>query len=220
MASEPTPASLLPSYEQRLRLDRRWAMDEGDLHFQRNNAVFKALRKIACHLDELGVPYAIVGGMALDAHGFRRLTVDVDILVTREGLTIIHEKLEGLGYLPPFEGSKQLRDTEHGVRIEFLVAGEYPGDGKPKPVAFPDPAVASVAIDGALYLSLPKLVELKLASGMTNSGRLKDLGDVQELIRVLDLPADMAAELNPFVRERYLELWHGVRNAPPGPDQG
>ena len=50
--------------------------------------------------------------MALDAHGFRRLTVDVDILVTREGLKAIHERLEGLGYVPPFTGSKNLRDTE------------------------------------------------------------------------------------------------------------
>ena len=54
-------------------------------------------------------------------------------------LSAIHAKLEGLGYVPPFSGSKNLRDTEHGVRIEFLIAGEFPGDGKPKPVAFPEP---------------------------------------------------------------------------------
>ena len=113
--------------------------------------------------------------MALDAHGFRRLTVDVDILVTREDLNAIHENLEGLGYVPPFTGSKNLRDAEHGVRVEFLIAGEFPGDGKPKPVAFPDPATVGVEIKGVRYLSLPTLVELKLASGMTNPGRLKDL---------------------------------------------
>ena len=72
-------------------------------------------------------------------HGYRRFTEDVDLLVTREGLKEIHRKLEGLGYLPPFQGSKNLRDTEHGVKIEFLVTGEFPGDGKPKPVAFPAP---------------------------------------------------------------------------------
>ena len=36
-------------------------------------------------------------------------------------------------------------------------------------------------------LSLPKLIELKLASGMTAPGRLKDLADVQELIWTLEL---------------------------------
>ena len=69
---------------------------------------------------------------------FGGLHVDVDILVTREGLSVIHAKLDGLGYVPPFSGSKNLRDAEHGVRIEFLIAGEFPGDGKPKPVAFPN----------------------------------------------------------------------------------
>src|SRR5215213_437863 len=214
MATESTGQEVPTTYEERLRLDPRWAMDEGDRYFQKDNAVFKTLRKVARRLDDLGIPYAIAGGMALFRHGFRRFTEDVDILVTRDGLKVIHERLEGLGYLPPFAGSKNLRDTEHGVRIEFLVAGEYPGDGKPKPVAFPDPAQASVELDGISYLSLPKLVELKIASGMTNPGRLKDLGDVQELIRLLDLPADFAAQLNPFVQDRYRELWDGVKQSP------
>src|SRR5271165_1620693 len=94
--------SVVPVYEDMLKRDRSWAMDEGDRHFQRDDAVFKTLRKIARRLESVGVPYAIAGGMALEAHGFRRLTVDVDILVNREGLKTIHEQLEGLGYLPPF----------------------------------------------------------------------------------------------------------------------
>jgi hypothetical protein len=192
-------------------------MDEGDRHFQHESQVFKALRKIARRLEDLGIPYAVAGGMSLDAHGFRRLTIGVDILVTREGLKVIHERLEGLGYVPPFTGGKNLRDTESGVRIEFLVAGEFPGDGKPKPVAFPDPADVGVEIEGVRYLSLPRLVELKLASGMTNVGRLRDLADVIELIKTRDLPAEFTEELNPFVREKYLELWRNVRDSPTGP---
>ena len=62
---------------------------------------------------------------------FERFTHDVDILVTRDGLNAIHAKLEGLGYVPPFSGSKNLRDAEHGVRIEFLIAGEFPGTASP-----------------------------------------------------------------------------------------
>ncbi len=195
-------------------------MSEGDRHFGREGQVFETMRRIARRLDGLGVSYAVAGGMSLDAHGFRRLTVDVDILVTRAGLGIIHEKLEGLGYVPPFTGSKNLRDTESGVRIEFLVAGEFPGDGKPKPVAFPDPAEVGIEIDGVRFLSLPALVELKLASGMTNLGRLKDLGDVIELIKASGLPSNFADQLNPYVRDKYLELWQAVRDAPPGPDEG
>src|SRR5437588_5301480 len=127
------------SYEQQLDRNLDWALSEGSMHFEEKNAVHKTLRKIVKRLEDLGIPYAVVGGMAMFFHGYRRFTEDVDILVSREGLQEIHARLEGLGYTPPFSGSKQLRDAELGVRIEFLVSGEYPGDGKPKPLAFPKP---------------------------------------------------------------------------------
>jgi hypothetical protein len=165
-------------------------------------------------LDELGIPYAVAGAMAMFFHGYRRFTDDVDLLVTPQGLAELHRQLEGLGYLPPFKGSKQLRDTENGVKIEFLVTGEYPGDGNPKPVAFPNPEQASIELQGIRFLQLPKLIELKLASGMTNPGRLSDLGDVQNLIRVLKLPEDFAGQLNPFVQGKYKELWAAVQATP------
>src|SRR5205085_5610740 len=132
-----------------------------------------------------------------------------------EGLRAAQDALEGLGYVAPFRGSKQFRDSDTSVRIEFLVAGQYPGDGKPKPVSFPDPSAVSTDIGGIRYIQLPTLVELKLASGMTNAGRLKDLGDVQELIRVLGLPREFAAQLNGFVQTKYEELWDAVQSAPP-----
>src|SRR5207249_3523672 len=125
--------------EERLNADPRWALREGSMHFEKESAVYEALRRVTRRLEELGLPYAVAGGMALFYHGYRRFTEDVDILVTKDALKTIHEKLEGRGYLPPFEGSKHLRDTVTGVKVEFLVTGEFPGDGKPKPVAFPDP---------------------------------------------------------------------------------
>ena len=175
------------------------------------SAVFQALHKIAHQLKTLGIPYSVVGGMALFRHGLRRFTEDVDILVTRDDLKTIHDKLEGLGYLPPFRNSKHLRDTELGVKVEFLTTGDYPGDGKPKPVAFPNPQDVSIIDDEISYITLPKLVELKLASGMTNAGRLKDLADVMELIKVLDLPIQFASQLNPFVQDKYEDLWREAR---------
>jgi hypothetical protein len=179
--------------------------------FMRDDPVHRSLRRISEKLCDLNIPYAVAGGMALVAHGYDRTTVDVDVLVTDEGLRQTHGALDGLGDGPPFVGSKQLRDVETGVRIEFLVTGQFPGDGKPKPVSFPDPSGVATEIDGVRYLNLPTLIELKLASGMTNPGRLKDLADVQELIRALGLPVEFAGGLNPFVREKYCELWSGVR---------
>lgn len=205
------------TYEQQLNRDLDWALREGSMHFEENNAVHKALRKITRRLEELKIPYAIVGGMALFLHGYRRFTEDVDLLVTRENLAEIHRRLEGLGYLPPFTGSKHLRDAELGVRVEFLTTGDYPGDGKPKPISFPDPITASVEINGLQCLQLPRLVELKLASGMTNPNRLRDLSDVQDMIRALSLPRELGEQLDPFVRAKYLEFWDNLSTIPSEP---
>jgi hypothetical protein len=205
-------------YETRLKNDFSWALREGSMHFEEESSVQKTLKRIAKRLDDLGVAYAVVGGLALFFHGYRRFTEDVDVLVTREHLKLIHEKLEGLGYLPPFEGSKNLRDTDSGVRIEFLVTGDFPGDGLPKPVAFPDPATVRVEGAGVWFLTLPALIELKLASGTSNPRRGKDVVDVQELIAALSLTEDFATQLNPYVRDKFLELVRLVRDVPQTPE--
>ena len=200
-------------YEQRLNENRRWALMEGSMHFEKESAVFRTMLEVAKRLNELEIPYAVCGGMALFQHGYRRFTEDVDILVTKEGLKLLHENLEGLGYLPPFQGSKNLRDTQTGVRIEFLVTGGYPGDGKPKSVSFPDPATVGIDIDGVTCLQLATLVELKLASG-TAVWRLKDLADVQEMIREFSLPEDFSTQIDASVRDSYYRLWTQVRSRP------
>lgn len=205
------------AFEDKMRAGGSAALAETERFFMKEDAVHQALRAISERLESLGIPYAVVGGMALVAHGYRRSTVDVDVLVTLDHNRLIHEKLDGLGYVPPFPGSRNLRDTTTGVRIEFLITGEFPGDGKPKPVAFPHPAAVSTTIDGIRYLRLETLIELKLASGLTNPNRLKDLADVQELIRTLRPPRTLADALHDFVRPRFLELWDGLQNEPADP---
>lgn len=181
----------------------RYLMGEGNL----NNA----LAQLSADLERHGIDYMVIGAVALMAHGYPRFTEDIDLVLTRDGLESFHRELVGLGYLPAFEGAqKRLRATRGGVPVEIIVAGEYPGDGRPKPVSFPDPASSSVEIDGVRVVALEKLVELKLASGMTAPDRLKDLADVQELIKARGLSADLAEAMNPYVREEYLRLWSAV----------
>jgi hypothetical protein len=44
------------------------------------------------------------------------------------------------------------------------------------------------------------------------------LSDVQELIRLLNLPREFASSLNPFVRSKFDELWQGVASSPETPE--
>jgi len=195
------------TYEERLNRDPAWALREGSMHFEEKSAVQLTLQKITKRLADLKIPYAVVGAMALYLHGYRRFTEDVDLLVTADGLKQIHEALAGLGYVHVFAGSKKLRDASTGVQIDFLIVGQYPGDGKPKPVLFPDPSVVSIDIDSVRVSRLETLVELKLASGMTSLSRIKDMGDVVEVIKRLKLPREFSSRLNPYVAGKFLELW-------------
>lgn len=65
------------------------------------------------------------------------------------------------------------------------------------------------------YLGLPTLMDLKLASGLSNPRRAKGIVDVQQLIEALDLPEDFASKLNESVRAKYRELWTIVHSNPP-----
>jgi len=201
-AATPEPVPVRELYAEGLR----YLMGEGGL----NNA----LARLCDDLDRHRIDYMVIGAVALMAHGYPRFTEDIDLVLTREGLEAFHRELVGLGYVPAFEGArKRLRATRGGVPVEVIVAGEFPGDGRPKPVSFPDPADASVEIDGVRVVTLEKLVELKLASGMTAPDRLKDLADVQELIKARGLGADFAERLDPYVRGEYLRLWEGVERS-------
>ena len=155
-------------------------MGEGELNY--------VLTCLCLDLDRNGIDYMIIGAVALMAHGYPRFTEDIDLVLTPEGLEAFHQNLIGLGYVPAFAGGKKsLRSTDQGVPIEVKTSGDYPDDGKPKPVQFPIPAEASVEIDGGRVATLEKLIELKQASGMTAPDRLKDLADVQELIKAMTL---------------------------------
>lgn len=201
-----------PTRLDQLAEDRFWnGVREAERFFMGEAEVQKALDKLVALLDRDGIPYAIVGAMALNEFGYRRVTVDVDVLLTPDGLAAFKERHLGRGYVEKFPGSRGVRDAEYGIDIDVVLTGSYPGDGKPKPVVFPDPATAAERGARIALLPLPTLLELKLASGMTAPDRLKDLADVQEVIRLRQLPRTLAADLNAFVRDKYLELWEAVR---------
>lgn len=207
--SEAHPDNAFLNAESRSFID---IFEEGLRYFMGEGELNKTVAKLASDLDRHGIEYMVIGAVALIAHGYPRFTADVDLVLTGNGLEKFHRELIGRGYLPAFEGAKKkLRSTQNNVVIEVITTGEYPGDGKPKPVSFPNPATASCMLNGVRVVTLEKLVELKLASGMTAPDRLKDLADVQELIKARHLSKQFAERLNPYVREKYFELLNAVQ---------
>ncbi len=199
------------TYESKIRQSPEFALRESSAHFDYNDAVYRALRRLIARLEGAEIPYALVGALAMTEHGYARMTTDIDIVMTRVGLEKFREQFVGRGYRPAFPGAyKTFRDTEEQVKIDVLITGGYPGDGKPKPVTFPDPKDA-IVLNHIRVVTLEKFLELKLASGLTAPHRLSDLGDVQKVIRALSLPLDL--KLDASVRAEYERLWHTVNDA-------
>ena len=198
--------------------DQLWhSLKEGSEFFQHEGDIYETLRRLVDELDENGLDYALIGVLALVAHGYRRFTEDIDILMTPEALQVFRERLIGRGYLPAFSSAtKAYRDTCSGVRIKIVTTGReaYPGDGKPKSVVFPAPTEVRLQREGVWLINLDKLIELKLASGLSAPHRLKDLADVQELIARLKLPLELAENLDASVRDEYRQLWQNVQDIP------
>lgn len=206
MATQPTNVAFERSVPEIYAEGLRYFMGEGTLN--------KTLARLSTDLEEHGIDYMVIGAVALLAHGYPRFTEDIDLVMTADGLQKFHEELVGLGYAPAFPGArKRLRSTTDNVSVEVMTTGEYPGDGKPKPVRMPRPSEASTEIDGVKFVTLEKLIELKLASGISAADRLKDLADVQELIKIRKLDTDFANKLDPYVRTKYLELEAAVRQS-------
>jgi hypothetical protein len=203
----------MPNFEQMIASPTA-AYEEGLAFFRGQGMLNHTLLRISADLERNGIAYAVIGAIALNQHGYQRFTVDIDLLMTKEGLKRFRDHLVGRIYVPAFPGAtREFKTSQDNIRLDIVTAGEYPGDGKSKPVVFPDPDKYSEVIAGIRTISLPKLIELKLAAGMTAPHRLKDLADVQEMIKAKSLGEEFAEKLDPSVREKFRELHQAVAQA-------
>ena len=113
------------------------------MFFNGTDHIHQAMRKLVELFDQNKIEYVIVGGMAVNAHKYVRTTGDVDFLVRPEGLTAIRQ-LVTEGLLASITGrSRRFIEPTTGVQFDVLVAGMFPGSGKPGPIAFPEPSETS-----------------------------------------------------------------------------
>lgn len=171
-----------------------------DMFFQKNDPVHKTLRRTIKNLEKANIPYAIVGGMAVNLHGYRRTTNDVDFLVTPEGLAEFQKSFVPKHYQATPRRPRRFTDRKNEVIVDFLITGLFPGSGQPGPIAFPDPSVVRTTIEGMSVIGLSVLIELKLAAR-----RHQDFADVVSLIRAHQLDESFLDRLHPSVRSDFIE---------------
>jgi hypothetical protein len=170
------------------------------MFFEGRGREHQTMRRLARHLKKAGVPYAIMGGMAVNAHGAERTTRDVDVLLTPEGLERFQQALLGSEYDPVANRPRRFVDRQTGVTVAVLVTGRFPGSGRPGPIAFPDPVDVTEEIKKIHFVGLPSLIQLKLAAR-----RHADFADVVSLIRVHNLDESFKQRLHAAVRRDFVE---------------
>lgn len=165
-----------------------------------------ALESLRRRLSELGIPFAVIGALALRHHGYVRHTEDIDILLTPAGLEMAHAALVGRGLAFRAPGlRKSLRDPEYEVNIDVVTSGEHAGSPE-SPVVYPLPDSSAFMDVGGLKLpTLESLIEFKIASGIWGH-RTQDLADVQRLIRVHNLQESFSERLTSALRQKFLDL--------------
>jgi len=125
----------------------------------------------------------LVGGWAVWRHGFvGRITQDIDIVLpaARVDDFLQAASVAGFQVLSRQEGRwPKLLHKETGVQLDILPEGAHPGSAsKPAPTTIPHPGIMGAKGWTLRYIDLRSLIELKLAAG-----RLRDEGDVGELVR-------------------------------------
>lgn len=177
-------------------------IEEVRMFFDDQGPVPQTFRQLKQHLRDAQIPHIFLGAMAVNAHGLRRSTEDVDVCMRTDDLERFKAEFVGPVYRSVEGRPRKFYDPETQVSFDILLAGEIAGNTrKQREVRFPDPDEAET-IDGAPFVSLARLIELKLVTW-----RFKDWGDVVELIRERNLDESFGDQYNPLVRQAYLQCY-------------
>src|ERR1700690_3983861 len=122
------------------------------------SGIVESARAAVATLAEHDIPHLIVGGLAVQEHGYPRVTIDVDIVVpdVLEAVEFLTASLTGPFYRVTGVQDR-VEDRRNGVLIDLLPAGKVLKRGCKIP--FPQPAKIS---DEFQIVPLAGFISLKL----------------------------------------------------------
>lgn len=134
-------------------------------------------------LASLGCESVVADGWAVWRHGYvARLTQDIDIVLPKDHIPefLRVASISGFEILPRPEGRwPKMLHKDTSIEVDILPEGGRPGTlTRPAPTTIGHPSDLGAAGTALCYITLPALIELKLAAGRT-----RDENDVAELVR-------------------------------------
>ena len=104
-----------------------------------------ALKRLIADLERNEIDYVVIGAIALNQHGYRRFTEDINLILTEDGLRRFRETRVDLGYRPAFSGAKKnFAPHERIFPLKLLRAANSPATESPSQYDFPRPMSLSL----------------------------------------------------------------------------
>jgi predicted nucleotidyltransferase component of viral defense system len=138
----------------------------------------------------------VLGGIAVFLHGYERTTKDLDFYTPDRNVT--DRQLREAGAVWDVKNREHVLDS---VRIHTVTPADAGHEVRKTSI-----------IQGVRVVSLADLIAIKLRCGLNNHGRSKDIGDVEELVRVTGLDKSFAPKLPKDLRQDFKDLIDRVRH--------
>jgi predicted nucleotidyltransferase len=160
-----------------------------------------SLERVLRALNEGGVRFLVAGGVAVNAHGYQRLTHDLDLVLDldRENVSRALEALQRLGYSPvvpvPAEAFKDAHTRERWHRERNMEVFSLTSDQERTltvdifvraPFDFAEEYQRALVADLAPGLEVRFVAIETLIRMKESTGRARDLDDVVHLRWILD----------------------------------
>lgn len=138
----------------------------------------RQIADVAAALREAGVPFALIGGLALASHKVVRATQDVDLLVAAEQADAAEAALDTRGYRRVHRSDDAASYVRGDERVDFLYAR------RPAARRLLASAHELATVLGALrVVSAEGLIGFKLQALVNDPTRTQDLEDIRRLLR-------------------------------------
>jgi hypothetical protein len=160
-----------------------------------------AFEEVTQALNAAGVRFLVAGGLAVNAHGYLRLTADIDLVIALDPANIhtAFEALAGIGYRPSVPiraeqfadaGQRERWQREKGMQVLNLFSDQHPETSVDlfvyEPFDFTAEYQAALVAElrpglPVRFVSISTLIRMKEAAG-----RPRDQDDIQHLRWLLE----------------------------------
>ena len=148
----------------------------------------RQIQEVVSLLNDRGIRFALIGGLALAPHKVIRATQDVDLLTDATSAELIHKELLCRGYQCLHRSADAGNYVRSDERLDFLYAS--------RPTALKLLSTArelSTPFGTFRVVNAEGLIALKLQAYVNNPRRTQDLEDIRALLRTNRETIDLAA---------------------------